>query len=67
MFDHLRDIANIGAEMAALRDERIRLCKEVVSKTELVKHIMEITRLRNQYLEIANWMYLISWQKMIIL
>lgn len=58
MFDHLRDIANIGAEMAALRDERIRLCKEVVSKTELVKHIMEITRLRNQYLEIANWMIL---------
>lgn len=58
MFDHLRDIANAGAEMAALRDERIRLCKEVISKADLTMRIMEITRLRNQYLDIVNWMIL---------
>lgn len=58
MFDHLRDIANVGVEMAALRDERIRLCKEVVSMADLTMRIMEITRLRNQYLDIANWMIL---------
>ena len=54
MCDHLRDIANIGAEMAALRDERIRLLKEVVSKVDLTGRIMEIMRLRNQYLDIVN-------------
>lgn len=58
MCDHLRDIANIGAEMAALRDERIRLFKEVVSKVDLTGRIMETMRLRNQYLDIVNCMIL---------
>ena len=58
MFDHLRDIADVSAEMAALQDERIRLCKEVISKADLTMRIMEITRLRNQYLNIVNWMIL---------
>ena len=58
MCDHLRDIANIGADMAALRDERIRLLKEVVSKVDLTGRIMEIMRLRNQYLDIVNCMIL---------
>ncbi len=58
MFDHLKDIANIGAEMAALRDKRIRLCKEFVSKVDLTGRIMEIMRLRNQYLDIVNCMVL---------
>lgn len=58
MFDYLRDVANVGAEMAALRDERIRLCKEIVSKTDRTMHIIEITRLRNRYLNIVNWMIL---------
>ena len=58
MFDHLKDIVNIGAEMAILRDECIRLSKELVSKVDLTGRIMEIMRLRNQYLDIVNSMVL---------
>ena len=34
MFDNMKNIAEAAIEAAALRDERIRLCKEVVSKTD---------------------------------
>ena len=47
MFDNMKNIAEAAMEAAALRDERIRLCKEVVSKTDFTLHIAEITKVRN--------------------
>lgn len=56
MFDNMKNIAEAAIEAAALRDERIRLCKEVVSKTDFTLHIAEITKVRNQYLNIIKLM-----------
>lgn len=56
MFGTIRNIAEAVIEVAALRDERIRLCKEAISKTDLTFHIAQLTKIRNQYLNIIEIM-----------